>query len=270
MPHKNLNDIDIHYRAGGSGPCVLFTHGFSATGDMWNPQRSVFEERYRFVTWDLRGHGRTDSPSDPVAYSHDLCVSDLAALLDSLEIDRAIIGGLSLGGFLSLDFYRQHPDRVSALVICDAGPGYRNPEARAQWNENAERRARDFEERGLDALSNSSREMREAIAQHLSAQGLAHAARGMLAQFNDNVINTLSSIEVPTLVVVGANDKPFVVPCEYMAKKIPGARLEVIPDAGHAANLDPEESARVLLRTERKTQARFARPLGDSTTLCGP
>ena len=89
--------------------------------------------------------------------------------------------------------------------------------------------------------------MREAMGLHRSARGLAHAARGMLAQQDAAVIDSLPSIRVPTLVVVGDRDQPFLAPCEYMAKKIPGARLEVIPDAGHSSNLDqPEIFNRVL------------------------
>ncbi len=90
--------------------------------------------------------------------------------------------------------------------------------------------------------------MREAMGHHRSAPGLAHAARGMLAQQDSRVIDGLAAIRVPTLVVVGDRDGPFLAPCQYMAKKIPGARLAVIAGAGHAANLDqPEAFDRVLL-----------------------
>jgi pimeloyl-ACP methyl ester carboxylesterase len=90
--------------------------------------------------------------------------------------------------------------------------------------------------------------MREAMSHHRSAQGLAHAARGMLAQTDSRVIDALGSIAVPTLVVVGDKDEPFLAPCEYMAKKIPGARLHVITDAGHSSNLDqPDAFNRVFV-----------------------
>jgi pimeloyl-ACP methyl ester carboxylesterase len=86
------------------------------------------------------------------------------------------------------------------------------------------------------------------VRHHRSAQGLAHAARGMLAQRDAAVIDSLPGIRVPTLIIVGDQDTPFIAPCEYMAKKIPGARLEVIAGAGHASNLDqPEAFNRVLL-----------------------
>ena len=195
----------------------------------------------------MRGHGRTDSPEDPAQYSEELTIADMAALLDMLGVDRAVVGGLSLGGYMSLAFYREHPQRVRALVLCDTGPGYRNPEARAGWNRAAEKRATDFEERALAALGRSA-EVRAAAGHHRSAQGLAHAARGMLAQFDSRVIDSLPDIRVPTLVIVGELDEPFRGASDYMSAKIPGARLELIAGAGHAANIDnPDAFNRVLI-----------------------
>lgn len=242
-----LNGVEIEYQDGGHGSPVLLGHGYSATGRMWDGQRAALGDRCRIVSWDMRGHGQSESPADPAQYSAALTVADMRALLRHCRIDRAVIGGLSLGGYMSLAFYRAHPDMVRALVICDSGPGYRNAEARAAWNTRAHERAAELESRGLDALAGRSREMREAMGHHRSAQGLAHAARGMLAQQDSAVIDSLPSIGVPTLVIVGDRDQPFLAPCEYMAKKIPGARLEVIPDAGHSSNLDqPAVFNRVL------------------------
>ena len=248
MAKARVNGIEIDYEDGGRGPAVLLSHGYSATGRMWAPQRPAVEPRHRLVTWDMRGHGETESPTDPARYSEALTVEDMRGLLAHLGIARAVVGGLSLGGYMSLAFHHRHPEMVRALVICDSGPGYRNAEARAAWNQRAHERARDLETWGLDALKTSSREMQEAVRRHRSAQGLAHAARGMLAQEGGAVIDSLPAIGVPTLIIVGDRDTPFMAPSEYMAKKIPGARLEVIADAGHASNLDqPEAFNRVLL-----------------------
>lgn len=248
MATAQLNGVQIHYEAAGNGPAVLLTHGYSATSRMWRPQEGAVSKRYRLITWDMRGHGETESPDDPAQYSESLTIADTAGLLDLLEVEKAVVGGLSLGGFMSLAFHLAHPERVRALVLCDTGPGYRNPEARAGWNKAAERRAQQFEERGLDALGGST-EVRATAKYHRSAQGLAHAARGMLAQFDARIIDHLPEIDVPTLVIVGANDEPFLGASEYMAARIPGARLEVIPDAGHAANIDqPDAFNGVLLK----------------------
>jgi pimeloyl-ACP methyl ester carboxylesterase len=242
-----LNGIEIEYQDGGHGSPMLLGHGYSATGRMWDGQREALGDRYRVVSWDMRGHGQTESPSDPAQYSTPLVVADMRALLQHCGIERAVVGGLSLGGYVSLAFYLAHPEMVRALVICDSGPGYRNAEARAAWNARAHERAAELEARGLDALAGRSREMREAMGHHRSAQGLAHAARGMLAQEGSAVIDGLATIAVPTLIVCGDRDQPFLAPCEYMAKKIPGARLEIIADAGHSSNLDqPARFNRVL------------------------
>ena len=248
MARASLNGIEIDYTVSGRGRPVILSHGYGATGRMWDGQRQTLGDRYRLITWDMRGHGQTESPSNPVEYSTEATVADMKALLGSLGASRAVVGGLSLGGYMSLAFYLTHPEMVEALIICDSGPGYRNAEARRAWNERANERAGNLEARGLEALGGRSREVRDAVGRHASAQGLAHAARGMLAQQDARVIDGLASIRVPTLIVVGDQDTPFLAPCEYMAKKIPGARLEVIAGAGHASNLDqPEAFDRVLV-----------------------
>jgi pimeloyl-ACP methyl ester carboxylesterase len=240
-----LNGIEIDYEAAGAGPALLLSHGYGSTRHMWDGQHQAFGDRWRVISWDMRGHGQTDSPADPAQYSAALTVADMRTVLRYCGVERAVVGGLSLGGYVSLAFALAHPEMVRALVICDSGPGYRNAEARAAWNQRAHERAAGLEAKGLDALIRRSAETQQ--AQHHSAQGLAHAARGMLAQEGSQVIDGLATIRVPTLVIVGDQDQPFLAPSEYMAKKIPGARLEVIPGAGHSSNLDqPEIFNRVL------------------------
>jgi pimeloyl-ACP methyl ester carboxylesterase len=248
MSRAKLNGIEIDYEVSGSGPPVLLSHGYSATRRMWDGQHRALGDAYQVISWSMRGHGQTESPAEPSKYSADLTVGDMEALLRQLGVRRAVIGGLSLGGVASLGFYLAHPEMTRALVICDSGPGFRNAEARAAWNQRAHERAAELEARGLDALSGRSREMREAMGEHRSAQGLAHAARGMLTQEGSRLIDGLPSIRVPTLIIVGDKDQPFLVPCEYMAKKIPGARLEVIAGAGHSSNLDQPEAFNRVLR----------------------
>ena len=182
----------------------------------------------------MRGHGQTDSPADQAQYSEDASVDDMAAILKALGVSQAVIGGLSLGGYMSLAFYLKYPQMTRALMLFDTGPGYRNPQAREGWNQTSYQRAQRFEEGGLAALSGGE-EVRTST--HRSAAGLAMAARGMLAQFDSRVIGSLENIKVPTLVLVGANDQAFLAATDYMAARIPGATKVVIADAGHAANL---------------------------------
>ncbi len=236
MPKLERDGVAIHYEVSGTGPALLLSHGYSATGEMWRGQVEPFSKHYRLITWDMRGHGRSDYPEDPAAYSEAATVADMAALLDAVGAERAIVGGLSLGGYMSLAFHLAHPQRVCALLIIDTGPGYRNDEAREGWNRNALRTAERYETEGLARLASGSPEMR--TSSHRNAEGLARAARGMLAQRDARVINSLPAINTPSLVIVGADDTPFLAASDYMASKIPGAKKVVIAGAGHAANID--------------------------------
>ena len=228
-----------HHVSDPALPTILLSHGYSATSGMWDEQIEPLGQRYNVITWDMRGHGQSDSPDDPAAYSEANTVLDMAAILDACGVDRAVIGGLSLGGYMTLAFHLQFPERCRALMLFDTGPGYKKDEGRADWNKTAEARARAFEEKGLDALGGSE-EVR--IARHRSANGLALAARGMLAQFDDSVIQSLPHIDLPTLVLVGENDTPFLIATDYMASKIPAGEKAVIDAAGHAANIDQPEA----------------------------
>ncbi len=236
--------VRLHYRDQGHGQPVLLTHGFTATERMWDPQVSALADRHRLIRWDMRGHGQSDAPEDPALYSHQQTVTDMAAVLDACGVERAVIGGLSLGGFMSLLFYFTYPERVRALMLFDTGPGYKNDAARAAWNVYAENNARALEDQGGGGLIQSN----EIVAgNHKTLAGLAHVARGMLTQKDARVIEGLASISVPTLLMVGADDKPFLDGMAYMAGKIPGACYEVIEGAGHAVNLDQPDRVNAVI-----------------------
>jgi pimeloyl-ACP methyl ester carboxylesterase len=234
MAKLNRNGVNIHYEVHGKGPTLLLSHGYSSTSRMWDGQVAALKDRYQIVVWDFRGHGESDYPKDGAQYSEELTVGDMLALLDLASAKKAIVAGLSLGGYMSLAFHASHPDRVRALMLFDTGPGFKKDEARAKWNETAHARAARFDAEGLKAL-NQSDEVK--LTRHRDASGLAGSARGMLAQKNDRVIQSLEKVSVPTLVLVGANDTNFLAATDYMAAKIKGATKAVIPDAGHAANL---------------------------------
>jgi pimeloyl-ACP methyl ester carboxylesterase len=229
--------VKLYYEVhGDKGPVVILTHGFSATSAMWRGQIDAFSKDHRLVIWDMRGHGQTDYPEDPSAYSEKATLQDIGALLDAVGADKAIVGGLSLGGYMSMAFYAAHPQRVLALLIIDTGPGFKKDEARDNWNKYALATASKLETDGLAALQSASAE--RATSKHRSASGVAHAARGMLTQRDATVINMLPNINVPSLVIVGAKDTNFLNAADYMAARIPAAQKVVIPDAGHAANID--------------------------------
>ena len=226
----------VHGAASGRTP-LLLTHGYSASARMWTPNVDTLSADRPVVTWDMRGHGESDSPDDAAAYSQEQSIGDMKAILDVCGFERAAIGGLSLGGFLSLAFGLENRQRTAALLLFDTGPGFHRDEPREQWNEMARSFADAFDARGLGALGASP----EVTGGRHDPVGLAHAARGILTQHDNRVIASLPDVDVPTLVVVGERDRQFLKGADYMAAKIPGAEHRVISGAGHASNIDQSE-----------------------------
>jgi pimeloyl-ACP methyl ester carboxylesterase len=245
MPYLTRDGIGIYYEDHGHGLPILFSHGFGASTGMWQGQVDALRDAYRLILWDMRGHGESDSPDDQALYSHQHTVEDMRALLDHLRIDRAVIAGHSLGGFMSLAFHVHYPQRVQGLILQGCGPGYRNPEARAAWNARAEQRARTLQDQGLAVLGGGS-EVR--VSMQRSAMGLARAARGILTQVDASAIDSLPHIAVPVLVIVGDRDTPFLNGSHYMAGKIPHVTKVVVAQAGHGVNVDQPAVVNRILR----------------------
>lgn len=244
MPFLYRGDVRLRYEDDGNGPPILLSHGYGASAEMWQGQVDALKENYRMVRWDMRGHGKTECPDDLALYSQALAVEDMAALLDHLAIERAVIGGHSLGGYLSMAFNVVHPDRVRALYLQACGPGFRNKESRAKWNAYAESRAQELEEGGLEALQG---QIETKLSIQRSARDLANAARGILSQFDARAIDSLPGIEVPVLIVVGGDDTRFLAGCEYMESRIPNATHLVVPGTGHGVNIQEPETVNETL-----------------------
>lgn len=226
-----------------SGTPVLLTHGFAATAAMWDLNIDALSVDRPVVVWNQRGHGDSDAPTDSGSYGQDICVEDMAAILDAAGAGRAVLCGMSLGGYLSLAFHLAYPKRVAGLVLVDTGPGYRNDAARDKWNAWVERTAQ-----RLEAGEPPGRSAEVARAVHEHPEGLPRAARGAMAQKDARVIASLDTIGVPTLVIVGAQDTDFHPGADYMHRHIPGARKLVIDDAGHAPNIDQPDIFNAAVR----------------------
>jgi pimeloyl-ACP methyl ester carboxylesterase len=220
------------------GVPVLLTHGFAATAAMWDPNVGALSADRPVIVWDQRGHGNSDAPEDMACYGQEISVADMAAVLDAAGAHRAVLCGMSLGGYLSLAFHLAHPQRVAALVLVDTGPGYRNAEARSNWNDWVERTAQRLETGAPPP--HPSPEVAQAVHEH--PDGLPRAARGSMVQKDARVIESLDSIAVPSLVIVGAQDTDFLAGADYMQRHIPNARKLLIDNAGHAANMDQPDT----------------------------
>src|SRR6185312_1513794 len=112
MAYIDRDGVKLYYEVAGSGPVVLLSHGYSASTRMWQGQIAPLKDAYTVVTWDMRGHAQSDSPDDPSRYSEEATVDDMAAILAEVGAERAVIGGLSLGGYMSLAFYARRPELV--------------------------------------------------------------------------------------------------------------------------------------------------------------
>src|SRR4029079_4178713 len=158
MPTINRDGVHIYYEVHGSGPPLLLTHGYSSTSGMWQGKSAAWSKHHKLVLCDMRGHGQSGYPEDTAAYSEALTVADMAALLDAVVAETALVCGRSRGGYMSLAFYRAHPSRVRALLIIDTGPGFKKDEARDAWNKRALETADRFEPEGLAVLESPHRE----------------------------------------------------------------------------------------------------------------
>ena len=238
--------MDIHAEVTGEGPVVVLTHGFAASSHMFATSVPALATDHTVIVWDMPGHGRSEASDDRSEYSTGAFVDEMLRLLDKSEADRAVWLGHSLGGYLSLELVLAHPDRARGLVLVDTGPGYRNDHAREGWNRMAAGYADDLELKGLAGVPGGE-ELSSSV--HSSATGLAIGARQVLTQQDSHVIDGLPSIEVPTLVVVGEHDEPFLKGSHYMAEKIPRATIAVIQGAGHAPPVSHSDEFNTVLRT---------------------
>jgi len=237
------NGTGIHYETHGSGSPILLTHGVGATSRMWDEQVEEFTDRYQLILWDLPGHGQSEPPRRAVTANS--LTRDILAILNAVEASRVVLVGLGAGGLMALRFCHEFPDRVRGLVLIGTMPGLRNGPARQIWNGQVEEFAAAVERDGLDALEGGA-EVDPRL--HSCSPSLAAAARAILTQNDDGALPWLDTIDVPTLIIVGSEDKPNLSAAHYMARSIPHAREIVIPRANHAANIHKAAAVNAALR----------------------
>lgn len=241
MPKTFINGVNLHYEAHGQGVPLILLHGYAGTTRMWQPQVEPFSKACRFITYDMRGHGQTDSPHDPKAYSVETVIEDQFQLLRHLGASQAVVGGLSMGGYLTLEYALRHPETTRAIIVIGAGPGFRNPQRREEWNQGRIRFAEKLSTGGMEAIigapeAESLHYSPPEVLRRMDPTGLANVARYVMT--NPNVVDRLPEIKVPALLVMGDKDTPFFQGIEYMATRLPNARKVVVPGARHGCNLD--------------------------------
>ncbi|MEE9415691.1 MAG: alpha/beta hydrolase [Acidimicrobiales bacterium] len=204
-----MNDqIHLDVVESGSGMPMVFTHGWTDTKQAWEQTIAALGESAHCFAWDLRGHGGSEVP--PAGqYTREDALADLHRVVAKAG-ESVVLVGHSLGGYLSLAYTLLHPEWVAGLVLVGAGPGFRNPETREQWNDNVDVSAAKF------AVPKGS----EMIAKHVDSW----------------VIDNLGEITAPSLVIVGEHDKRFAASAAVFEKYLDVQASVVIPDAGHSVH----------------------------------
>lgn len=241
-----LDGMEIGYDDGGSGVPILFVHGFPHDRTLWTPQLQGMTAQARVLAVDLRGFGET-TVAPP--YSMDQYADDLVGLLDMLHVERAVVAGLSMGGYVAFAMWRRHAKRIRALVLSNTRAGADSDEAKerrrslmALARAQGSNAVADAMLTGMLGKTTRARrpEIVNAVHRMISSapvDGMIGALQAMIDRPDSS--DTLRTVDVPTLLVTG--DEDAIIPIEdvrSMQTAIRGSSLEVITGAGHLSNLE--------------------------------
>jgi pimeloyl-ACP methyl ester carboxylesterase len=255
-----VNQAQIYYERGGEGAPFVMIHAGVADSRQWENEFAHFADRFQVVRYDLRGFGQ----SEPVAGDYN-DLEDLIALLDFLQLDQPLIlMGCSMGGGLAMDFALAHPARVKALIMVGSGPAGLELDVPEPAKFEAVQKAHEAGDLDLvaeletqiwfDGMGRTSAQVDQAmrgLAYTMNRTALAHDAKQLgkrLPNSSRPAAAQLDTLRIPVLVIVGANDLPYLLTAaDYMEEKIPSARKVVMADAAHLPNLDhPEAFQRIV------------------------
>lgn len=249
--YKSINGFDMFYRDQGNGIPLVLIHGFPLTGDIWDPQVKALSTKSRVIVPDLRGFGKSGVTDG--TYTMELYAQDLKKLLETIGINKAVLAGLSMGGYIAFAFRRLYPTAVRGLLLLDTRAGADSEEGKkgrlalAQRARNGEMdtiadewAGRLFAPSTIKTRPDMVHTVREAIF-HTSPEAIANASLGMMERPDSTSL--LKDITCPVLIMVGDEDR--LTPVEearLMASQIKNARLEIIKGAGHLTCLEAPES----------------------------
>ena len=255
MPRARVNGVQLYYESTGEGFPLVLAHEFAGDFRSWEPQVRYFSRRYRVITYNARGYPPSEVPTEEAAYTQEMAVEDLRGLLEHLGIEKAHIGGLSMGGSLALNFGLAHPEMAESLIIAAAGSGSTDVDA---WRENVAQRSRGMEEQGMAFMDDYSQgEARVQLCRkdprgyrEFADQFLSHSSLGSALTFRGiqgkrppvfALEEQMRELTLPTLIMLGDEDDPCVEPSIFMKRCISTSGLVMFPQSGHAINLeDPD------------------------------
>jgi pimeloyl-ACP methyl ester carboxylesterase len=256
MPYLSTDDsVRLYYEEAGTGTPIVFVHAFVGDQLSWEPQVRYFSRRYRCIAFNARGWPPSDVPDDVASYSQARACDDIRSVLDALQIDRAHIVGLSMGGFATLHFGLTYPSRARSLLVAGAGHGS-EPGERETFRAAAVDIASKLETEGMAAFAETYAhgptfvqfenkdprgfaEFKAMLVQH-SAKGAANTQIGVLRDRLSifDLEDKLAACRVPMLLVMGDEDWPCMLPNVFIKRTCRTAALLVIPNTGHAINME--------------------------------
>jgi 2-succinyl-6-hydroxy-2,4-cyclohexadiene-1-carboxylate synthase len=260
-----LNVERFGARSAGAGtPPLVLLHGFTGNAETWAAFADSIGKARPLVAIDLPGHGGSACPADPAAYGAERTVEAILAVLERLDVGPFALLGYSLGGRVALHLALAAPERLVSLILESASPGIVDPAERAARRQSDEALARLLDQQGIEAFvdrwervpifASQASLPTEVRARHRAQRlkndprGLAGSLCGIGAGVPVPVRARLGELTMPTLLIVGSLDTRYVALGAEMAAALPAARLQIVPDAGHAVHLEaPEAFARLVL-----------------------
>ena len=248
MPKLHANGIELYYETQGAGQPLVLIHGLGSSTNDWEFQVPEFCKRYQVITFDLRGHGKSDKPAGP--YTIPMFAQDTADLLKALGIASAHIVGISLGGGIAFQFALDYPGMVKTLTIVNSGPTMVAPGGDAK-NE-IDSRIAIVQQLGMRAMGQAlaprlfpkpeHANLRESFIEHWAENDSRAYVDALLSMVDWNVISQINSIKSPTLVISSDQDYSPVSLKEAYVKLMPNAELVVIADARHAVTMEQPQA----------------------------
>lgn len=252
MTRMMVDGAHYEVRSGGHGPAVLLIHGFTGRGADWGPFLPALRAAHTTIVVDLLGHGRSDAPTDPARHAVKRQASDLATILRRLDAAPAAVVGYSFGARIALRIAIDHPDVVRSLILESPSAGFGHPAERKARRAAEEELVRHIQEDGLAAfietwesapLFAAERRLPPKVRERIHAGRLRNRPEGLIASLlgaGQGVMtpmhDRLGAVTAPTLVVAGSLDPVGLERSRVVADGIPGARLVVLHDHGHAAH----------------------------------
>lgn len=265
MAYATAEDgVRLYYEETGSGRTIIFAHEFAGDMRSWEPQMRHFGRSYRCISYNARGYPPSDVPAEHTSYSQARAVDDIKVVLDAAGADDAHVIGLSMGGFATLHFGFRHPNRARSLCVGGCGYGA-EPEQSDRFKDEAEATAKILLSGSMDAFAEAYghgptrvqfenkdprgfAEFKRMLAEH-SALGSANTQLGVQRARPSlyTLVDEMKKLKVPTLIITGDEDWPTLMPGILMKRHIFSSALAVMPNAGHAINLeDPDVYNRIV------------------------